>query len=162
MQQVIRRYTERRLNQYESINKSLHSPHKFELKTRHVTGFLTDEIQDIVESQYRKLILLGNYEIDCNSEANNCIMTKSGILLIVKNVVKCINNTTYVVGYQLRKTDDILYSRPFSSDNLDIYVVEEINCNVISCPLDEIQGKMWKIKFNSKLYVIPIRHVCGQ
>lgn len=162
LQQVIRRYTERRQNRYESMNnKLLHSFYKFELKARHATGLLADEIQDIVESQYRKLILLGNYEIDCKSEANNCIMTKGGNLLSVKNIVKCTDDTIYIVGYQLRKTDS-LYLRPFPSENLDIYAAEEINSNVISCPLDEVQGKMWKIKFNSKLYVIPIRHVCGQ
>lgn len=121
--------------QYENINnKSLHALYKFKLKTRHATGLLADEIKDIVESQYRKLILLGNYEIDCNSEANNCIMTKGGNLL----TVKCANNTTYIVGYQLRKTD-VFYSRPFSSENLDIYAAEEIvNSNLISCPLHEI------------------------
>lgn len=168
LQQVIRRYTERRQNRYESMNnKSLHSYitfytllYKLELKARHVNGILANEIRDIVKSQYKKLILLGNYEVDCNNEANNCIMTKSGNLMTVKNIVKCTNNTIYIVGYQLRKTD-ILYSRPFSSKNLDINAVEEINSNVIYCPLHEIQGKMWKIKFNSKLYVIPIRHVCG-
>lgn len=123
---------------------------------------MADKIQDIVESQYRILILLGNYEIDCNSKANNCIMTKDGNLLTVKNVVKCTNNTIYnVIGHQLRKTD-ILYSRPFSSENLDIYAVEEMNSNILAYLLHEIQGKMWKIKYNSKLYVIPIRHICGQ
>lgn len=99
-------------------NKSLHSHYKLELKARHVNGILANEIRDIVESQYKKLILLGNYEIDCNNEANNCIMTKGGNLMTVKNIVKCTNNTIYIVGYQLRKTD-ILYSRPFSSENLD-------------------------------------------
>ncbi|EFN75022.1 hypothetical protein EAG_08081, partial [Camponotus floridanus] len=158
LQQVIRRYMERRQNRYESMkNKSFHSLHKFELKGKHTTGIVADEIQDIIKSQYRKLLLLENYEIDCNSEANNCIMTKDGNLLTVKNVVKCTNNITYVVGYQLRKLD-VLYSRPFSSENLGINAVEEINSNVICYPLNEIQGKMWKIKFNSKLYVIPIRH----
>lgn len=162
LQQVIRRYTERKQNWYDSMNNtSLHSLSKFQLKRKHTTGLLADEIQDIITSQYKNLILLGNYEIDCNSEANNCIMTKSGNVLTVKNVVKCTNNITYVVGYQLRKTD-VLYSRPFSSENLDIYAVEEVNNNVITCPLDEIQGKMWKIKFISKLYVISIRHGCGQ
>lgn len=160
LQQVIRRYTERRQTLYESMNnKSIHSLYKLE-KARRVTDILTNEVQDIVESQYRKLIL-ENYEIDCNSEANNCIMTKNRNLMTVKNIVKCTNNTIYIVGYELKKTD-VLYKRPFSSENLDINAIEEINSNVISCLLHEIQGKMWKIKFNSKLYVIPIRHVCGQ
>lgn len=143
------------------MNTSLHSLYKFEVKARHATGLLANEIQDIVESQYKKLILIGSYEIDCNSETNNCIMTKDENLVTVKNIVKCPNNTTYIVGYQLNKTD-VLYSRPVSSEYLNINAAEEIKSNVRFCPLHEIQGKMRKIKFNSKLYVIPIRHVCEQ
>ncbi|KYN50247.1 hypothetical protein ALC62_06180 [Cyphomyrmex costatus] len=163
LQQIVRRYTERRLNKYESMsNKLLHSSNTFQLKTKHNAGLLIDEFQDIVESQYRKLILLGNYEIDCKSEANNCIITKDGNLMTVKNIVKYTNNNTiYIIGYKIKKIGD-LYLQPFSSENLDIYAVEEINNKVISYPLNEIQGKIWKIKFDSKLYVIPLRHVPRQ
>jgi len=71
LQQVIKRYAEK--NQYEGIWIINHftSLTKFKLKTRHASDFLIGEIQDIVELEYKKVILLENYKIGCSNEANN-------------------------------------------------------------------------------------------
>lgn len=53
LQQVIRRYTERRRNDYDESRHKSQSLETFKVDLKHNAGLLAEEITDIVHSQYR-------------------------------------------------------------------------------------------------------------
>lgn len=73
------------------------------------------------------------FEIICNRDSDNCFFFKSGLCIVILNIVKNNNGDIYLIGRKLKQIEH-LYELPCKSDKFGIKVMTMNNDNIYSYP----------------------------
>lgn len=156
LQQLIRRYNEIE-NVFSTTSKI--SNHELYLCTSlHKNGPLSEDINDI-QLQYLQLSNK-EFNINCKKDSDNCFILKSGLCILILNIVKNKNGDIYLIGKKLKYVKS-LYELPCKSDELSIKIMS-ISDNIYTCPVTELKCKVWKIPYENdpNMFVIfPLIHL---
>lgn len=93
--------------------------------------------------------------IRCNDARNNCLTLNDGNIIVVENVVSDKNGVTLVGKYM--EICGNLYSAPCGSADVGIHVVVPKN-DLVSCDLNSVHIKMWRVPYNDRCIVFPLMH----
>ncbi|XP_039313198.1 uncharacterized protein LOC113002646 isoform X1 [Solenopsis invicta] len=155
LQQLSRRYSE--LNNFNMLSKKQKNSKEIFFEKIHSNGPLIDCYN--FAFQY-KILRTKTYTIHSNSTSNNCISFENGTVISVLNLVKCNDNTKFIIGRKLKVVKN-LYSEPIypcASEELGIQVMREDTAVCLS-PCENVRNKMWKMPYDHNQFVVfPVIH----
>jgi len=151
LQQLWKRYMEIQLNSDDGLNMQEASV----LSKKHCDGPIINSL-NIVE-QY-KVYNGSTFSIQCNRENDRFCFLIDGSCIYVENIIKTIDNKTFVLGRLLSSLGS-LYTSPCDSEQLSIRIVSPRFCSIIDFwPISEIIYKAWALPSGNLLIVTPILH----
>lgn len=157
LQQLLKRYKEIK-NIRNLLLKQNYINHKqYACKYIHKNGSLPDDYY--VQTQYLKFSN-NEFTINCKQYNDNCCLLKTGLYILVMNIVETYNQDLFLIGKQLKCVQDV-YEVPCKSSNFNINVVTISNDNICSWPITDVLCKVWKIPYgNNKntFAIFPINH----
>ena len=146
----------RRLSEYEVLKdfaNKLSKQNKLDVEKMHYKGILTNT--RTYESQY-KVLATKNFKIDITDNRNNGIMLKAGTVVNVLNIAKS-DGKLFIIGKKCIKQKDLYVTCGFSSDNLGIKIVKELDfVKDYSCDL--ICSKVFKVPCTQGIIIFPMIH----
>lgn len=149
LQQISRRLKEYNFN----LIKNVEIYSNIHLEKKHRDGPVTNDRH--YQNQY-KILRHGNLYINCDNEANNCVILKDGSIITVLNFAKS-ENVLYAIGKKLSVLGSF-YEIPCKSEKFGIKLVDKTSSIITSWLCEEIYAKAYRIAHVNKEIVFPILH----
>lgn len=150
IEQLINRYRE--INNQNQFNSFSNLPQLI-LSIQHHDGPLIENIKGL---QYKKIIL-NNIKLNVKFYNESFILTKTGDVVKVLNIIQCQNNKVMLIGKQFEKKTPF-YEKPINSKILDIYTVDNLIEELKYWNDFEVKKKMMVIEHDNSCIAMPIMH----
>ena len=110
-------------------------------------------------TQYKKIFYNSfEYSIYSYSCANCYFLTKNGYIFKIQNIIQMPQNEVIFIGKKFIQPYRPLYEYPFSSQNLDIYVVNSLS-EITTCSLKNVVTKCMLFPLNTNCFAaFPLLH----
>lgn len=128
----------------------------------HVIQLLKQSQQDDFNNSPIKSIEFKSAIITLKHPNNTVLLTNKKIMQISNIFIPRGENCIYVSGLQLKKVGPI-YEYRFSFEYLNMWIVNDRNCPIVTYPLNNVEKKMvyFVITINNKrkMYPMPLLHM---
>ena len=117
---------------------------------------LPNDITDI-ESQHKQVILR-DFCIKC-TVGDSCCQLKTGEIIFMQNIVKKYGEDgDILVLYNTFESVETLFTYPWNSSSVGIYLVCKLSNNTKSCSIGNIDKKYVLLPYNQKYAALPLSH----
>ncbi|XP_065660102.1 uncharacterized protein LOC136084017 isoform X1 [Hydra vulgaris] len=150
LQQVQRRLHEKNLLELKAVEL------KYPILKQQQNIRLPNDITDN-ESQHKQVILR-DFCIKC-TVGDSCCQLKTGEIIFVQNIVKKYGKDgDILVLYNTFESVETLFTYPWNSSSVGIYLVCNLSDNTKSCSIGNIDKKYTLLLYNQKYAALPLLH----